>query len=74
MKDEDIDLSDIPEMNDEFFRDATLMMPEPKASVTLRVDREVLDWFKSRGKGYQTRINAVLKAYVAAHRERRKGV
>lgn len=74
MKDEDIDLSDIPEMNDEFFMNATLMMPEPKASVTLRVDREVLDWFKSRGKGYQTRMNAVLKAYVAAHRERRKGV
>jgi uncharacterized protein (DUF4415 family) len=73
MKDEDIDLSDIPEMNDEFFRNAALMMPEPKASVTLRVDREVLDWFKSRGKGYQTRMNAVLKAYVAAHRERRRG-
>ena len=73
MKDEDIDLSDIPEMGDEFFKNATVMMPEPKASVTLRVDREVLEWFKCRGKGYQTRMNAVLKAYVTAHREQRRG-
>lgn len=41
---------------------------EPKASVTLRVDREVLEWFKRQGKGYQKRMNAVLKAYVKAHK------
>jgi uncharacterized protein (DUF4415 family) len=68
MRDEDIDLSDIPEMGEEFFRNATLVMPEPKASVTLRVDREVLEWFKSHGKGYQSRMNAVLKAYMRAQR------
>lgn len=67
MKDEDIDTSDIPELDDSFFENAVIRWPEPKASVTLRLDREVLDWFKAQGKGYQTRINAVLKAYKDAH-------
>ena len=35
----------------------------PKASISLRIDREVLDWFKAQGTGYQTRINLVLRAY-----------
>jgi uncharacterized protein (DUF4415 family) len=35
----------------------------PKASISLRVDADVLEWFKSKGPGYQTRINAVLKAF-----------
>jgi uncharacterized protein (DUF4415 family) len=37
--------------------------PEHKAAISLRVDQDVLDWFKSRGRGYQTRINAVLRAF-----------
>jgi uncharacterized protein (DUF4415 family) len=67
MRDEDLDTSDIPELDDSFFANAVIRLPEPKASVTLRLDREVLDWFKSQGKGYQTRINAVLKGYKEAH-------
>jgi uncharacterized protein (DUF4415 family) len=43
-------------------------LPEPKASITIRLDREVLDWFRAQGDGYQTRINAVLKMYVKAQR------
>ena len=39
----------------------------PKASVSLRIDVDVLNWFKSQGAGYQTRINAVLRSYVEAH-------
>lgn len=70
MRDEDIDLSDIPEMHEEFFSNATLVMPEGKSSITLRLDQEVIEWFKSQGKGYQTRMNAVLKAYVKAQRKR----
>ncbi len=35
----------------------------PKSSISLRVDREVLDWFKAQGPGYQTRMNAVLRAF-----------
>jgi uncharacterized protein (DUF4415 family) len=41
MMDEDIDLSDIPELDDSFFREATLVLPKPKAVVTLRVDADV---------------------------------
>ena len=35
----------------------------PKASVSLRIDADVLEWFKAQGSGYQTRINAILRAY-----------
>jgi uncharacterized protein (DUF4415 family) len=62
--DRDIDLSDIPELGPDFWRKATLRMPEIKESVTIRVDREVLQWFRSQGRGYQTKMNAVLRSYV----------
>jgi uncharacterized protein (DUF4415 family) len=39
-----------------------------KQQVTLRLDADVLEWFKSQGRGYQTRINTLLRAYVDAHR------
>ena len=66
MKDEDIDLSDIPELDDEFFENAELRLPEKK-SVTIRLDADVLEWFKKQGKGYQTRINKLLRAYMETH-------
>jgi uncharacterized protein (DUF4415 family) len=46
---------------------ARLVLPSGKESVTLRVDKDVLDWFRDQGRGYQTRINAVLRAYKEAH-------
>ena len=42
----------------------TTEMPRPKAEVHMRIDRDVLDYFRKTGKGYQTRINAVLRSYV----------
>lgn len=42
----------------------TVALPKPKAAVHMRIDRDVLDYFRSAGRGYQTRINAVLKSYV----------
>ncbi|MGA7539790.1 MAG: BrnA antitoxin family protein [Steroidobacteraceae bacterium] len=45
-----------------------LKVVPPKASVSLRIDADVLEWFKSQGTGYQTRINAVLRAYRDAAR------
>jgi len=66
LKDEDIDYSEIPDLSalgQEFWDKAVVKRAEPKAQVTIRLDREVLDWFKSQGKGYQSRINAVLRAY-----------
>ncbi len=44
---------------------ATVEMPQPKALLNMRVDRDVLDFFRKTGKGYQTRINAVLRSYVS---------
>ena len=68
-----IDLSDIPEVSPEQFARAIVRRGfapvRRKAQVTLRIDSEVIDWFRARGRGYQTRINAILKAYRDAHRE-----
>lgn len=63
MKDENIDYSDIPELDDYFFTREAITLPKKKDSVTLRIDHEVLEFFKQQGKGYQTLMNAVLKAY-----------
>jgi uncharacterized protein (DUF4415 family) len=63
MDDKDIDTSDIPELDDEFFRKAQINVPA-KQPVTLRLDTDVLVWFKSQGQGYQTRINKLLRSYM----------
>jgi uncharacterized protein (DUF4415 family) len=55
--------------NAEFWRNARLVMPERKIPVTLRLDRDVLSWFRAQGRLYQTRMNAVLKAYMHAHQK-----
>ena len=41
-------------------------MPEPKDRLTIRVDRDVVQWLKKNGPGYQTRINAILRSYMEA--------
>ena len=70
MKDKDIDTSDIPELDETFFRSAEIDIPS-KRPVTLRLDEDVLAWFKSQGQGYQTRINKLLRIYMEAHQNRR---
>ena len=74
LRDEDIDLSDSPEITPEMFANAIvrrgLKPVSPKAQITLRVDSDVLAWFKMQGQGYQTRINALLRAYMEAHKTR----
>jgi uncharacterized protein (DUF4415 family) len=64
LQDAGIDTSDTPTLGTAFFRRATLRLPEPKASITIRLDRDVIDWFKSQGSGYQTRMNAVLRLFM----------
>jgi uncharacterized protein (DUF4415 family) len=44
-------------------------LPRPKTDLHMRIDRDVLDYFRSQGKGYQTRINAVLRSYVEQMRQ-----
>jgi len=68
MSDEDIDTSDIPPLDEEFFANAQIRMPKTKETVTIRLDSDVVSWFKGQGKGYQTRINAVLKTYMYAQK------
>lgn len=69
LKDDQIDRSEIPELGDEFFAHAELHVP-PKQAVTMRLDVDVLNWFKAQGQGYQTRINKLLRAYMLAHQRR----
>lgn len=45
-----------------------LSVAKNKVQVTLRIDSDVLEWFKSQGRGYQTQINSLLRAYMDAHR------
>ena len=47
---------------------AKLVIPQPKKHINLRVDADVLEWFKAQGRGHLTRMNAVLRAYMDAHR------
>ncbi len=68
--DADIDYSDIPELDDAFFETAALVAPSAKTQITVRLDSNVLEWFRQQGKGYQTRMNAVLKAYMESQRRR----
>ncbi len=74
LKEKDIDLSDTPEITPQMFAKSIvrrgLKSSPPKAQVTLRVDSDVLEWFKEQGQGYQTRINALLRAYMDAHKAR----
>jgi len=72
MKDKDIDTGDIPELDDAFFQNAELRLP-PKQPVTLRLDADVLAWFKEGGPGYQTRINKLLRRYMESQQSPRSG-
>ena len=67
MQDEDIDFSDIPEVTPEMFARAVVvrkLTPHRKTQLTLRIDEDVLDWFKAQGRGYQTKMNLLLRAYM----------
>ncbi len=76
MTDEDIDYSDIPEVTPEMFARAVIrrgLKPLPKKEqLTLRLDSDVLAWFKAQGRGYQTRINELLRAYMEAHQQQKR--
>jgi uncharacterized protein (DUF4415 family) len=64
MKDADIDYSDIPALDRKFLKKATTTWPPEKKQLTIRLDADVLDWLKAHGKGYQTRINRILRVVM----------
>ena len=70
MKEEEIDLTDSPELDAAFFQEA-VPWPTHKKQITLRLDPEVLEFFKAQGRGYQTAMNKVLRRYVEAQKYHR---
>ncbi|KQP10616.1 MAG: BrnA antitoxin family protein [Methylobacterium sp.] len=64
--DSEIDFSDVPELDEAFWANAKLIEPDRTQSVTLRVKTSVLEAYKQHGRGYQTRMNAVLESYARA--------
>jgi uncharacterized protein (DUF4415 family) len=56
----------------EFWKNARIVYPKGKHPITLRLDGDILTWFRLK-KGYQTEINAILRAYMEAHRGKRRG-
>jgi uncharacterized protein (DUF4415 family) len=61
---------DNPPWTEEDWKNARVVFPQGKAPVTLRLDRDIIAWFKLEGSGYQTRINAVLRGFVEAQKHK----
>jgi uncharacterized protein (DUF4415 family) len=74
MTDAEIDFSDSPELTPDQFAQAIvrdgLRPVSRKVQLTLRLDLDVLEWFRQQGQGYQTQINALLRAYMNAHKQK----
>ena len=68
-----IDDPDAWPTDEAFWREARVVMPRRKETVTMRLDADLLHWFRSE-RGYQTRINAILRAYMNAHTDDRSSV
>ena len=72
MPDDQIDTSDIPEMTEADWAKPHwigLQYRPGKKSVTIRLDKDMVAWFKRQGKGWQTKMNWVLRLYFASHRK-----
>ena len=64
--------TELANLPDDFWDDAEVVTPPGKEAISVRIDRDVLEWFRSQGPRYQTRMNAVLRSYMNA-RSRRAG-
>ena len=72
MSDREIEETSPPELShlpDDFWRDAAVVEPVAKQPISLRVDADVLNWFKTQGPRYQSRMNAVLRSYMTQRRQ-----
>ena len=67
MKNDEIDYSDIPSLDKSFLKKATTAWPPVKQQLTIRLDADVLAWLKGHGRGYQTRINRILRVVMGSH-------
>lgn len=62
-----INYEDSPATTKAFWKDAEVFMPQHKIPISLRLDEDIISYFKEEGKGYQSKINAILKAYINTH-------
>lgn len=67
--DEEIDVTEVPALDDEFFAQAKLRQPRGKVTLTVSVDEDVAKWYAAQGPEYRQRIDAALRIYAEAHRE-----
>ncbi len=70
----ELEIADDPDFRDEavdWYKAAVAVMPTPKKLLSLRLDTDIVEWFKQQGPGYQTRINAALRAFVQQAKKRR---
>ena len=66
IKDTDIDYSDIPELDKEFWDNVKQVYPRRKKAISIRLDQDIIDFFKHDGQGYQSKINSILRSYMEA--------
>lgn len=71
-QDWEIDYSDIPETDKHFWDEADIIFPTKKVHLSIRLDEDIVNWFKQFGRGYQTRINSILRFYVQSVAKRNK--
>jgi len=68
LTDEMADVSVTPPLSDDFFEKATRRKPQPTVEVTVKIEPDVLAWFKAQGADYEQRLSAALRLYADAHR------
>ena len=70
LPDSAIDATDIPELGANFWKNARVVMPEDrgKTQIAAKFDADMVTWFKKQGRGYQARMNTVLRSFYEAHR------
>ncbi len=72
LTDEQIDTSDVPPLEEDFFQRATLRQPSPYGMVAVEIDAETLSWYEAQGEQARERMSAALRIYAHAHQTQRK--
>lgn len=70
--DSDIDYTDSPPTTNEFWENAKVVMPHHKVHLSVRFDDDIVEYFKRAGRGYQSRMNAVLRTYINYQKQQNK--
>ncbi|WP_222424004.1 BrnA antitoxin family protein [Desulfamplus magnetovallimortis] len=68
MSDDEIDYSDIPKLDETFWSNATLCTPSRPHNISILIDKDILEWFKSQGPMYQAHVNDVLRRYMESQK------